>query len=98
MRVNTLELIEGLLLPAITMETMISHYLLRCHVHAFFSFVFSVVSQGHIRRFGGMRDKKEKYCEAGMLCHDLFNMGGFPVKGNTSSRCVRLPRVVHASE
>lgn len=70
-----------------------------CFLSFFFSFVFSVVLKGI---FGGSQDErhthKKNYCEAGTLCHDLFIMGGFPVKGNTSSQCVRLPWVVRASD
>lgn len=59
-RVNTSELIMGLLLPAISMETMISQYLLPRCVHVFFSLVFSVVSQGHIRMMGRKKKIKKK--------------------------------------
>lgn len=53
----------GLLLPAISMETMISQWLPAVGCPCFFipSFLsFSVVSQGHIRRMGRIKDKKEK--------------------------------------
>lgn len=57
---------------------------------------FSVASQGHIRRMGKIKDKKENLRKAGMPCHDLFNGGSFQVKGNTSSQCAQPLWVVSA--